>query len=381
MKTKRKSRISGRMFGLKAVEGDVPGIYEAIVAVFGNVDHQGDRIIAGAFAKSLDAWKSSGDPIPVIFSHQWDTLESHIGEVLEAKELMPGDSSLPTELRANGGLWTRFQLDLEEGVKSYAPNVDRLLSKRRLKEFSFAYDVLDERRGSDGANELLELDLIETGPTLKGANPATRLLADSLDEPSADLLQIVRAGAKTVAHAFAGGVADDGEDPARCVLCGLTRNTAAHNTSSTDADGEKAWVNLTGSMEETQEAAYEAAFRWAQEGNVGDGGFYSAYLEATFPDRVVVLVEGWSDPVGEGEFYELEYTIGAEGAEVTNPQRVEIQATTVAKARSMKHLARPGGPKTIKSAEAPSPEPDPEADAKDREVLSKLDELILPVSE
>ena len=36
--------------------------------------------------------------------------------------------------------------------------------------------MVDSRQADDGANELVALELIEVGPTLKGVNPATQLL-------------------------------------------------------------------------------------------------------------------------------------------------------------------------------------------------------------
>ena len=66
------------------------GTFEATVAVFGNVDLGGDRIVPGAFKKTLAKWAESGDPIPVILSHQWDNPMAHIGVVNEAKEIETG---------------------------------------------------------------------------------------------------------------------------------------------------------------------------------------------------------------------------------------------------------------------------------------------------
>ena len=48
-----------------------------------------------------------------------------------------------------------------------------MLKDRQLTNWSFAYDIVAERIAADGAHELLELDIIEVGPTLKGANSAT----------------------------------------------------------------------------------------------------------------------------------------------------------------------------------------------------------------
>lgn len=139
---------------------DSTGTFEAIVSVFGNVDKVNDRVVKGAFASSIKKWKESGDPIPVIWSHQWDDPDAHIGKTLEAEE-------------NDTGLYVKGQLDLDD---PFAAKVYKLLKERRVKEFSFAYDTIDEKSTKDGINELLELDVIEVGPTLKGANPETQLI-------------------------------------------------------------------------------------------------------------------------------------------------------------------------------------------------------------
>ncbi|MFH0902317.1 MAG: HK97 family phage prohead protease [Pseudomonadota bacterium] len=140
------------------------GIFEAIVAVFGNVDRIGDKILPGAFTRTLAQWAASGDPIPVIFSHEWDNLDAHIGEVLEAKELPEG-------------LYIKGQVEMDE---AFAQRVWKKMSKRTLKQFSFAYDEIDSAlaKQDDGTyvNELKELELFEVGPTLVGMNPSTQLL-------------------------------------------------------------------------------------------------------------------------------------------------------------------------------------------------------------
>src|SRR5690606_24990905 len=117
----------------------------------------------GAFADDLEAWKSSGNPIPVIWSHDWSDPESHIGEVLDAAEV-------------DEGLWIKGRIDLDA---PRAAQVFRLLKGRRVTQFSFAYDTLEgawaERDGVD-VYELRKLHVFEVGPTLVGANRSTRLL-------------------------------------------------------------------------------------------------------------------------------------------------------------------------------------------------------------
>jgi HK97 family phage prohead protease len=143
---------------------DDAGTFEATVAVFGNVDKGGDRIINGAFTKSLERWQQSGDPIPVIFNHDWASPHAHIGVVEHAEE-------------TDRGLWVKGRLDIADN--DVARQVHRLMQRRSLKEFSFGYSVPKggERRAKDGANELTEIELAEVGPTLKGMNPQTELHA------------------------------------------------------------------------------------------------------------------------------------------------------------------------------------------------------------
>lgn len=167
------------------------GEFTAIVAVFNNVDRVRDVVMPGAFADSLKAWADSGDPIPVIWSHQWGDLDSHIGTVVEAKELLAGDAELPPQLALLGGLWVRAQLDAD----GRAAKVRSLLKGRRVKQFSFAYDIVEAASAErDGryVQELRKLDLHECGPCLLGANPATELLAAKTDAIPLDALKSAR---------------------------------------------------------------------------------------------------------------------------------------------------------------------------------------------
>lgn len=144
----------------KSESGSGPrGDFTAIVSVFGNVDYQGDRVMRGAFLDSLAKWRTSGDPIPVVESHGWD-IDSFIGwaDPRDVEEVQEG-------LLVKG----HFDLTTAKGARAF-----ELAQKRLLKEWSFAYDVISEKRAADGANELRRLDLIEVSLTMKGANPATR---------------------------------------------------------------------------------------------------------------------------------------------------------------------------------------------------------------
>ncbi|WP_158710170.1 HK97 family phage prohead protease [Streptomyces katrae] len=147
-------------------EGTEDGVFEAIVAAY-NVDSVGDKIMPGAFADTIAEWQKSGDPIPVLWSHMSHDPEYHIGEVLEAKE-------------TDEGLWVKARIDLDEESPK-ARKIYSLLKGRRVKQFSFAYEVeegawVDKKDEGQSYYELRKLKLYEVGPTLIGANQSTELL-------------------------------------------------------------------------------------------------------------------------------------------------------------------------------------------------------------
>lgn len=150
-------------------DGTDDGVFEAIVATY-DLDSYGDKIVPGAFADTLKDWQASGDPIPVLWSHNSFDPDCHIGVVEEAEE------------RKGVGLWVKARLDLDSPK---AAQVYRLLKGRRVTQFSFAYDVLDggfveQKDGDTGQDEsyyeLRKLKLFEVGPCLIGANQQTELL-------------------------------------------------------------------------------------------------------------------------------------------------------------------------------------------------------------
>src|SRR5262245_34829668 len=146
--------------------------FEAMVAGFGTVDSDGDRVIKGAFTDTLDQWAKGDNPLPVIWTHDHSNPFAHIGVVTDAKE-------------TDEGLVVKGQLDVDdEADNRLAKQVYRLLKGGRVTNWSYAYDVLDEKPGDD-ANDLLKLGLHEVGPTLVGSNRDTRTLdVKAADDPA-----------------------------------------------------------------------------------------------------------------------------------------------------------------------------------------------------
>jgi HK97 family phage prohead protease len=144
-------------------DGLEDGQFKALVSVFNNVDSVGDKVMPGAFTKTLAEWEESGNPIPVYWSHRLDDPDMNIGYVIEAAE-------------TNDGLEVLGQLDLDAEASPKAKQAYRLLKGRRTTQWSFAYDVIDSTDG-DGFTALNELKLYEVSTTPIGANQSTETLA------------------------------------------------------------------------------------------------------------------------------------------------------------------------------------------------------------
>jgi HK97 family phage prohead protease len=171
-KTYRVEERKGQLYPTIDVRATDEGKVTALVSVWDNVDFQGDRVRRGAFAKSLADWRKSGDPIPVVVDHDW-SIGGHVGYV-DPRNVEEVDEGL---------LARDIQFDLDDPK---AARVFKLIKQRRIKEWSFAYNTIRQKKLDDGSNELLELEILEISSTLKGANPLTQTLsAKSQRAPSA----------------------------------------------------------------------------------------------------------------------------------------------------------------------------------------------------
>jgi HK97 family phage prohead protease len=145
-------------------DGLADGEFEGYASVFGNVDAYGDVVMPGAFRKTLGDWHTSGNVLPILYSHVMTDPDYNLGGVVEARE-------------DEKGLRIRGLLDLENPK---AAQVHRMLKGRRASQMSFAYDVVRGSMGQlDGQDvyELHEVKLYEVSIVLIGANQDTEILA------------------------------------------------------------------------------------------------------------------------------------------------------------------------------------------------------------
>lgn len=154
----------------KATTTTDAGEFVALAATY-SLDRAGDRIVPGAFAKSIERWQASGKSVPLHWNHQGEP-EDIIGAIDPA-------TMEETEL----GLKVSGRLDLDASEK--AREAWRAM-KTGSMSLSFGYMVVSEKQADD-ANELHELDLFEISVVPGPANADTRFL--SLKSMSDDQLR------------------------------------------------------------------------------------------------------------------------------------------------------------------------------------------------
>jgi HK97 family phage prohead protease len=109
-----------------------------------------------AYNADISFWNASKNRLPVLISHDWQDESANIGHV-QRLEAVPGY-----------GLVAHMRLDLSNPRAKY---IHKLLSERRMVEWSIGYDLLPggEQKQADGSSLLTHIHLIEVSVVLKGA--------------------------------------------------------------------------------------------------------------------------------------------------------------------------------------------------------------------
>lgn len=137
-------------------------------SVYDVVDHEGERVVRGAFRRALEA----AQPIPIVWSHSQDSVPLGHAEVSE------DDVGLA------------FTATIYEGAEG-----DRLLQAVKsgaVRGCSFGGLVYETRKSSDGRREYTDIDLVEISPCFRGANPMAEVSAKSLWFAAEQLMALAR---------------------------------------------------------------------------------------------------------------------------------------------------------------------------------------------
>ncbi|MGO5423059.1 phage major capsid protein [Bifidobacterium animalis] len=163
------STRKGTLKAIDSVSDTGKGTFDALVSVYGVRDSQGDVIQPGAFAKSIAKWADGKNPIPVMYSHQWNDPTATIGSVTGMRE-------------TTKGLVISAQLDLDnpKGAQAY-----KLLKQGLIREFSVGGEesdlVREKTETGDYVTKVGNFDLWEVSLCLRGANRDTQLLSVKSD--------------------------------------------------------------------------------------------------------------------------------------------------------------------------------------------------------
>lgn len=145
--------------GIKT-SGLAEGEFIGYASTYGNVDLAGDRVLPGAFAKSIDNI-AGGDVLPILWEHVKNDPRMQVGEIKAARETAEGLE-----------IHVALDLDTETGRAAY-----KSVKARRSKALSIGYIITDQVKASDGVNELKSLDLREVSIVQSPANPAALITA------------------------------------------------------------------------------------------------------------------------------------------------------------------------------------------------------------
>lgn len=146
--------VEKKIFDSKAaVEDGDKGIVHLIASVFGNVDSDGDIMVKGAFARTIDVGKGKGKLPPGVWGHDW-TLP--VAKTVDAYEDENGLNVL-----------AQFNLGTQRGRESFSDIKEGLIT-----EYSFGFKVLDSEK-KDGSRLIKDVEWFEWSPVLVGANRET----------------------------------------------------------------------------------------------------------------------------------------------------------------------------------------------------------------
>ncbi len=246
------------------------GIVKSLVSVFGNVDAQGDRVLPGAFRKSIGEWKvkaAKGNPLPVVYAHK-DDPAFLIGKVLDMRETHAG-----LEVVAKYFLDKPKARDAFDGIR-----------QGLIPGSSFSYDVIKAQPNSYGGFDLEELRLREVGPTMYPANAETAVVRAKGSTESS------RAFAARMRRALGNGTKPEPERVAQVITSDYIptpEEVAAHQAETERRENEKIRINAEVRKEEGQRALEEHLIAGHPTQRMQDAEVALRYLNACAKGRWV----------------------------------------------------------------------------------------------
>jgi uncharacterized protein len=215
MKTQTKALAP---FEVKATD-DASLTFEGLSSTW-DLDLGGDVIQRGAFARTLDHWRSSSKIIPLIDQHNYGSVRAVVGKMTDARE-------------TDEGLWTSWEiLDTDDGREVYAR-----LKGGYIDGLSIGYRVIGDAPIENGVRMIKEVALEEVSAVIWPMNPGARVMAvkaaleHMTDEERKEIGVLTEEPAPAVeADPEPEGLAPD--DPARLTLESTLRDVLIRSLAS-----------------------------------------------------------------------------------------------------------------------------------------------------
>lgn len=141
------------------IDGVKYGLVRGYASTYGNVDRGNDRVVPGAFSKSLDRYRKANRPVKMYFNH-------------DSNEII-GGFPIQKITDDENGLYVEGQVNLEvqKGREAYA-----LAKQGVMQDFSIGYTV-DDYDMKGGVRELKQLELWEISMVGEPMNEMARITA------------------------------------------------------------------------------------------------------------------------------------------------------------------------------------------------------------
>ncbi|OAZ40943.1 hypothetical protein A9Z40_03100 [Microbacterium arborescens] len=202
---------------VKFKTGEAEGLKEGQFLVYPSTftrtpDSYGDVVAKGAFLSGIGKRKSIGAMLPGLFGHRLDDPDFYVAYAIDEGE-------------DEHGWWVKGEFDMESPK---GPQVYRLVKSGRLRELSFAYDVLEGGfvKVGDGvdAYEIRDVEVFEFSFVPVGANRDTSIVAvKSAVDALVGGVTVGRFGGEKAAGALTAAVAalDSASASLKTALAGL----------------------------------------------------------------------------------------------------------------------------------------------------------------
>lgn len=146
---------------------EMDGVVEGISAVMGNVDRVKERVLPGAFAKTISDHSPNFAKLPMGIDH-----ERGAGVTLAMEEVGRGD--LPAQVKSDfpdalGGLFCKGQAVMSDTNIALLEQMRGRIDRGQPVYMSFTYSTIRSQKAQGGVTDLAEVAVHEWGPAWRKA--------------------------------------------------------------------------------------------------------------------------------------------------------------------------------------------------------------------